>query len=198
MSLSQLLKAVVSRHYLPLLVSAALLPAPSLAGDGMPEALQSAGMVLMIRHAEAPGTGDPPGFELDDCSTQRNLSSAGRQQATGIGNWLRTHGVAQARVYSSQWCRCLDTARLMALGDVEPLPALNNFYQRPQDREPNLAALREFLDRQPRDGKLLVLVTHQVTINGLTGEYTPSGHGVLLRLEDGGGYSLAGSLDFRQ
>jgi broad specificity phosphatase PhoE len=200
MSFTLKLKAAVSkalRYLLPLVVLPGLLPSLAMASDDVVGALQSAGTVLMIRHAEAPGTGDPAGFRLDDCSTQRNLSEGGRQQAKVIGDWLRAQGIEQARVYSSQWCRCLDTARLMAVGDVKPLPGLNNFYQRPQDREPNLAALRRFLDQQPRDGGLLVLVTHQVTINGLTGEYTPSGHGVLLRLEDGGGYSLVGKLDFR-
>ena len=160
------------------------------------ERMQSGGAVLMIRHAEAPGTGDPPGFKLDDCSTQRNLSADGRLQAAAIGDWLRAHDVRRARVYSSQWCRCLDTARLIDVGEVMPLPALNNFYTRPQDREANLAALYAFLAEQPTDGELLVLVTHQVTISALTGEYTPSGHGALLGLGQGGRFTLIGKLDF--
>jgi len=160
--------------------------------------MQEGGAVLMIRHAEAPGTGDPAGFSVDDCRTQRNLSADGRQQAKAIGNWLRAKGIERARVYSSQWCRCLETARLMRVGEVRPLPALNSFYQRPQDREPNIAALRGFLAEQPPDGALLVLVTHQVTISALTGEYTSSGHGVLLSPGEGGTFNLAGKLDFGQ
>ena len=154
--------------------------------------------LLMIRHAEAPGTGDPAGFILDECRTQRNLNEDGKQQARAIGDWLRDRGTQHARVFSSQWCRCLDTARLMDLGEVSPLPALNSFYQRPQDREPNIAALRAFLTTLPSDGELLVLVTHQVTISALTGEYTSSGHGALLSPGKGGKYDLVGKLDFGQ
>ena len=75
-------------------------------------------------------------------------------------------------------------------------PALNSFYERPQDREPNLAALRRFLADQPRGGELLVLVTHQVTISALTGEFTASGHGVLLSLVSGGEAELVARVDF--
>jgi 8-oxo-(d)GTP phosphatase len=86
--------------------------------------------VLLLRHALAPGTGDPSGFQLEDCATQRNLSDAGREQARALGDRLRAAGVAEARVYSSRWCRCLETARLLELGPVEPEPALDSFFQR--------------------------------------------------------------------
>ena len=85
--------------------------------------LQQGGHVLMMRHAYAPGFGDPPGFQLDDCTTQRNLDTAGRAQASAIGDWLRRQGVQEAQVYSSLWCRNLETARLLNLGPVTPLPA---------------------------------------------------------------------------
>jgi hypothetical protein len=98
-------------------------------------ALKSGGGVLMIRHANAPGSGDPANFKIDDCATQRNLDERGRAQARAIGEVLRHHGIAKVRLYSSQWCRCLETARLMNLGDVQPLPALNSFFGRPDDRE---------------------------------------------------------------
>jgi broad specificity phosphatase PhoE len=161
------------------------------------ERMQQGGAVLMIRHAEAPGIGDPDDFSLDDCSTQRNLSERGRQQARDIGKWLRDRGITSARVYSSQWCRCLDTASLMDIGEVTPFAGLNNFFTVPEDRESNLAKLRDFLSSQPADGELLVLVTHQVTISAITGEYTDSGHGKLLGLDGNGNYSLLGTLDFR-
>jgi broad specificity phosphatase PhoE len=149
--------------------------------------LDRPGLVLMLRHAQAPGTGDPPGFRIGDCTTQRNLDEAGRQQARAIGDWLRSEGVsgAESRVYSSQWCRCLETAALLGLGEVTELPALNSFYERPQDRAPNLRQLQAFLRAQRADGPLIVLVTHQVTVTALTGVYPASGQGVLLALEPG-------------
>ncbi|MDX1541772.1 MAG: histidine phosphatase family protein, partial [Geminicoccaceae bacterium] len=98
-------------------------------------ALRSGEAVAMMRHALAPGTGDPAEFEIDDCSTQRNLSDRGRAQARAIGQRFRANGIERAEVGSSQWCRCLETARLLGLGDVEPMPALNSFF-RDRDRGP--------------------------------------------------------------
>jgi len=150
----------------------------------------------MIRHALAPGSGDPDNFRVGDCTTQRNLNERGRNQARRIGAWLRAGGIQAARVYSSQWCRCLETATLMAVGPVTELPTLNSFFERPQDREPNLSALRAFLARQPADGRLLVLVTHYVTIAGVTGAAVSSGEGVLLKFTAGGQLSVVRRLDF--
>ena len=151
------------------------------------EKLRDGGYVLVIRHALAPGIGDPENFHLDDCTTQRNLNDAGRRQARSIGDWLRSKGIERARVYSSQWCRCLETAKLLNLGPVTELPALNSFFRRTQDREPNLAALKDFLARQPSDGEPLVLVTHQVTITALSGEFASSGTGLLTVIGPDGG-----------
>ena len=146
--------------------------------------MQNGGTVLLLRHADAPGTGDPEGFRLDDCATQRNLSDAGREQARSIGAWLRGRGIEQARVYSSEWCRCLETAELLGLGPVTRLPALNSFFEHRADREPNLVALEAFLKDQPPNGEPIVLVTHQVTVTALTGIYPASGEAVLMRLSD--------------
>lgn len=140
------------------------------------------GRVLMLRHALAPGFGDPPQFKLGDCSTQRNLDATGRAQAVNLGKRLARAGVTRARVYSSQWCRCLDTARLLDLGRVTELPALNSFFDRPQDRAGNIAALRAFLARLHVKGPPVVLVTHQVTIRAITGELAVSGGGAILQL----------------
>jgi broad specificity phosphatase PhoE len=164
--------------------------------DQLVDLMQSGGAVLMIRHALAPGTGDPDHFKIGDCSTQRNLNEEGRRQASDIGDWLRVHGIQQARVYSSQWCRCLDTARLLKMGSVNELPALNSFYERPEDREPNLAALRAFIVENTQRGQLIILVTHQVTISGITNEWTDSGHAKLVRLDGDGHIVLQGSLAF--
>lgn len=169
------------------LVIAFLLSGAVCAADAMPLAeLAKPGRLLMLRHAHAPGTGDPPNFQLDDCATQRNLDTAGRAQAAQLGERLAQAGIAQARVYSSQWCRCLETARLLKLGAVEKLPALNSFYERPQEREASVAALRGFLAALPVDGPPVVLVTHQFTINAFTDAGTPSGGGSVFQLNGSG------------
>ena len=144
--------------------------------------LAKPGRVLMLRHALAPGVGDPTHFDLRNCSTQRNLDATGRLQAANLGRRLGRSGIAGVRVYSSQWCRCLETARLLGLGTVTELPALNSFFGRPRDRDANIAALRVFLEKLPVDGPPVVLVTHQVTIHAVTGAFAESGGGVLLQL----------------
>ena len=158
--------------------------------------MTSGGHILMIRHAYAPGTGDPAHFKIKDCATQRNLDDRGRTQARAIGNWLRSKGIAAANVYSSQWCRCLETARLLDLGTVAELPALNSFFELPQDREPNIRALRSFIARLDADGELIIWVTHFVTILEIAGEGVSSGEGVVLKLKGGGRYDVLGRLNF--
>jgi len=142
------------------------------------------GYVVMLRHALAPGTGDPARFTLGDCSTQRTLSEEGRDQARAIGQRLRQAGISKARVFSSQWCRCLSTAALLGLGQVEELPALNSFYgpNRPM-RAKRLSDLRAFLADQPTDGPLIILVTHQVTVSAITGTFVSSGGAKVLKLD---------------
>ena len=158
--------------------------------------MQSGNSVLMIRHALAPGVGDPEDFDVNDCSTQRNLDQRGRAQAQAIGQWLRDHGINNIKLYSSQWCRCMDTARLMDVGKVTPLPALNSFFESPADRVPNLAAVRKFIQDNSKPGELIVMVTHQVTISGITGKWTDSGHGKLVKVARNGDIQLSGELDF--
>ncbi len=156
---------------------------PARAAETVPLAeLARPGRMLMLRHANAPGFGDPPNFKLNDCSTQRNLDDAGRAQAAELGARLAKSGVTKAKVYSSQWCRCLETARLLKLGPPVELPALNSFFGRPQNRDANLSALRKFLAELPVDGPPVILVTHQVTVSALTGRGTVSGGGSLFEL----------------
>jgi broad specificity phosphatase PhoE len=159
------------------------------------ERLDEGGYVLMLRHATAPGVGDPDDFRLGDCATQRNLSDAGRAEARRLGERLRAHGIASAAVYSSQWCRCLETAELLDLGPVEPLPALNSFFARPDDRAPHLAALRRFLADLPEDGPPVILVTHQVTISAMTGRGAVSGEAVVLTADGTGRPPVAGTIE---
>ena len=166
---------------------------PAAAGQPLAE-LAKPGRLLMLRHATAPGNGDPPGFRLDDCATQRNLDAAGRRQAVELGQRLARAGIVRARVYSSQWCRCLETARLLGLGPVEPLPALNSFYPRPEERDARLATLRDFLARLPADGLPVVLVTHQFTITAFTAGPTASGGGSLFQLNGTGNPQWLGTL----
>ena len=162
----------------------------------MIERMKAGGHILMIRHALAPGTGDPANFRIGDCSTQRNLDDRGREQAGAIGKFLRSKGITSARVYSSQWCRCLETAELINMGTVTELPALNSFYELTRDREPNLKALRKFIAEQPFDGVLVILVTHLVTISAIANEGVSSGEGVLLKLSRDAPYKIVGRLDF--
>ena len=158
--------------------------------------LKAGGHILMIRHAMAPGNGDPLNFRIGDCSTQRNIDIFGRAQAQNIGKWLRTNGIDSARIYSSQWCRCLETAKLIGLGSVQELTALNSFYERIQNREPNLSALNDFISRQPLEGKLIIFVTHFVTIAALTDKSVSSGEGILLQLHRNAAYTVVGHLNF--
>jgi phosphohistidine phosphatase SixA len=181
---------------LALFIPSAALVSDAGAADELVDRLGSGGHVLMIRHAYAPGAGDPADFTIGDCATQRNLNDQGRDQARHIGDWLAKRGITSARVYSSQWCRCLQTAELIGLGPVVELPALNSFFERPQDREPNLAALRSFLAAQPADGDLIVLVTHYVTVSGIAGMGVGSGEGVVLELDGSGAYQVVGRIGF--
>ena len=149
--------------------------------------------MALLRHAIAPGTGDPSDFTLRDCSTQRNLSDQGREQAVRIGKRFRGHGIMTAGVYSSQWCRCLDTAELLDLGPVEELPALNSFFQDFGRRDAQTRALNDWLGGRQR-GRPLVLVTHQVNITALTGVYPASGELVVIHRRTDGTISVAGTI----
>lgn len=137
----------------------------------------------LMRHALAPGTGDPANFEVSDCSTQRNLSDTGRQQSKAIGTLFRDKGISSAAVFSSQWCRCQDTATLMALGPVTPLPIINSFFRDRQNAAPQTQALAKWLVTEKPTAPT-VLVTHQVNITALTGVYPASGDIVIIKLPD--------------
>ncbi len=169
----------------PLILSVALLavflpPAPA-AADARFARLSQAGIVAIVRHAHAPGSGDPANFSLDDCATQRNLDARGREQARRIGAAIRAGGAAVDRVLTSQWCRCRDTARLLDLAPVEELPALNSFFRTPSRAGRQTAELRQFLSDLPPD-ETAVLVTHYVNIRALTGRAVASGEVLLLEI----------------
>ena len=148
---------------------ALLLPGPAtLANDALWEALRAGGYVLLIRHASTdPGTGDPPGFKLDDCATQRNLSALGRAEAQRLGGEFKKRGIPVREVLSSRWCRCIETAQL-AFASAKPWSALDNTFQHPERREPQMRDVRRRLTEQVSGGNV-VLMTHGVNIQALTG-----------------------------
>jgi broad specificity phosphatase PhoE len=137
--------------------------------------------VLLLRHATAPGYGDPQEFVLGDCTTQRNLDQAGRREAQRWGALLRDKGVFNPKIFSSRWCRALESSEQMGLGSVEPLPALDSFFGHADRETEQTEALRELLDSLPPTPPV-VLVTHQVNITALTGVFPRSGEGLILAL----------------
>lgn len=143
------------------------------------------GAVGLMRHALAPGTGDPANFDLDDCATQRNLSEAGRAQARAIGAAIRGADIAIDHVWTSRWCRSRETARLLRLGDVTEVPALDSFFA-DRSREPDQSrAVRRALSALPADARA-ILVSHQVNITALTGIYPRSGEVVVIAISEDG------------
>ena len=143
------------------------------------------GTVIFLRHAVAPGSGDPKNFDLDDCQTQRNLDEAGRQQARAIGKHIAAAKLNLAGIYSSEWCRCLETALLLDLGAVTPFDGLNSFYQNHAPRDATLAKLNSKLANLPHNGAPVIMVTHYVTIQAVANIAVPSGGAVLYDLTTG-------------
>lgn len=150
--------------------------------------------VVLIRHATAPGVGDPPDFRLDDCSTQRNLSDEGRAEARRIGDEFRARHIRIGLVLMSQWCRTRETARL-AFGTEQPRdePAFNSFYSKGQSqRDAQTARAREILRRWNGPG-VLVVVTHQVNIQAIANVPAASAEGVVMRKDEKGELRVAGT-----
>ncbi|UYV19063.1 histidine phosphatase family protein [Halomonas qaidamensis] len=168
-------------------------PSNAYANETTWQALQEGGLVILMRHALAPGIGDPAGFELSQCDTQRNLSAQGRAQAEAIGRSFRDRDVPIALVYSSRWCRALETAELMALGRVESTPWLDSFFRQRSERDDRTQAAREHIAAWQGPGNLL-LVTHQVNITALTGGGVSSGEMIVVR-PTGDSFQVVGRLN---
>ena len=169
-----------------LLALCAILATSAAAQEADPlAALRQGAAVALVRHATAPGTGDPANFRLGDCSTQRNLSEAGRSEARALGERLRDAGIAEAQVYSSQWCRCLETAELLGLGEVEPLPILNSFFS-DRSRGPGQTEALRRLIAESDDGPPRLFVTHQVNISALADVFPRSGEIVVVSVDKPG------------
>ncbi len=157
------------------------------------EALRSGGYVGLMRHSTAPGSDDPPRFRLGDCETQRNLSDGGRAQAAEIGNRLRASGITQARVLSSQWCRCLHTAELLALGPVEELPILNSLVTFRREGSAMIRDTRAWIVEQDLSTPT-ILVTHQINIGALVRRYPAEGEIVVIQPTPAGGLHVVGTI----
>ncbi|MCZ6578974.1 MAG: histidine phosphatase family protein [Gammaproteobacteria bacterium] len=139
------------------------------------------GNVIFLRHAFAPGmdaNGQPAKFKIDVCSTQRNLDSTGREQATLIGDKFRQSGIKFEIIYSSQWCRCLETARLLNLGEVTPETSLNSGFKGLFKQVETLAKLRQNLESLNNENQLVLMITHRSVISAITGVYVNSGGAV--------------------
>jgi broad specificity phosphatase PhoE len=164
----------------------------AVADDAMWKLLASGGRVVLIRHAiTTPGVGDPAGMRLDDCSTQRNLTDAGRAHARAIGEAFRARKIAVDRVLSSPWCRCLETARL-AFARAEPSAPLGNLFGRPEKSQAQVQAMRGLVAAHRGSGNL-VLVSHGSTIGAFTGISPGTGEMVIVTPR-GDGFVVDGRL----
>ena len=136
--------------------------------------------IILIRHSLAPGGGDPQGFKIDDCDTQRNLNRKGIKQSKKIGQLFKKNKVPVDQVLSSQWCRCKDTAKY-AFGNFKEFTALNSTFQSPYNKnEPKqLKELYNFVKKWDGKGKNLVLVTHYSIITAVTNAVPGSGEIVI-------------------
>ena len=134
--------------------------------------------VIFLRHTLAPGIGDPNNFKLNDCSTQRNLNEKGRNQAILIGKKIIANNIKFNEILSSEWCRCIETIQNMNIGIWKNFSGLNSFYQGYYKKENVINSLRKKLNDISKD-ELVLMVTHQVVIEEITGIITDSGGMVL-------------------
>lgn len=175
-----------------LLLSAALAISPAHADETLWQLMAAGGQVLFVRHGQTtPGVGDPEGFTLEDCATQRNLSAEGRAQSQRLGAEFKRRGIPIGEVLSSPWCRCRETAQL-AFGRAKSWSALSNLFGRHGEAGRQLGALRpRIAAHKGRDN--LVLVSHGSTAAALTGEHPAMGE-VLVLTPAGRNFRVAGRL----
>ncbi len=151
------------------------------------------GYVLLLRHALAPGVGDPENFKLNDCSTQRNLSEIGRADAKAIGLWLKRRDIKIARVESSRWCRAKESAQLLDIGKVRLNSNLDSLFESadPAKSIQTIRVKKQIVDYRNKSG-LLVLVGHYINIGAVTGVGVESGEGVLVKADSKGKITVVG------
>jgi broad specificity phosphatase PhoE len=181
------------RAFLLLLFAAALSPARADEASAWAALRSGSAVVALMRHADAPGVGDPVGWRLGDCATQRNLSDQGRADARAAGVRLKTERVAITKLLSSPWCRCIDTAKLMNLGPVQIEPTFSNAFVLGDQRAELTAGAHALIGRWRGPGPLLV-VTHGANIQALTGRNPASGEIVVVAIGPGGVLREVGSL----
>ena len=178
-------------HIITSLLASALLALVALpAQASLASDLTDGQHVLLMRHADAPGYGDPSGYQLDQCSTQRNLGERGRKQAVILGQWLSTQGINSANVISSVWCRCVDTAKLLNKGVVTTSPALGSFFDDMSLAKQQTKDLEKLIQIQLQENPKtpLILVTHHVNIQAYAGKNVNVGDMVLVRVDKNGKY----------
>jgi broad specificity phosphatase PhoE len=181
------------KTFLATLLAALLCTPAARADEALWSLLRQGGQVVLVRHALTdPGVGDPPGFRVDACATQRNLSEQGRRDAQRLGEALRSRQVPVARVLSSPWCRCIDTARLVFGSSPQLEPALGNLFGRREREAPQVAALKKIVQAPPAQGNLF-LVTHGSTTLALTG-VSPGTAEMVVLTPQGDGFRVAGRL----
>ena len=156
-------------------------------------ALKSGNHLVLIRHALAPGFGDPDHFNLKDCNTQRNLNDVGRHQSRKVGDLFRSNGIQSAVVKSSQWCRCLETARLLDLGAISELPYLNSFFNNNKREHIQTEGIIQWIKNASLDTPT-VLVSHFVNIAALTGKGPEPGEVVFVQRLTDGSIKVIGSI----
>lgn len=151
------------------------------------------GYVLLLRHTIAPGVGDPENFKLNDCTTQRNLSSVGRQDAKAVGDWLKRRDIKITRVESSRWCRAKETAQLLGIGKVRLNANLDSLFESkdPAKAIQTVRVKKQIVDWRNKSG-LLVLVGHFVNIGAVAGVGVGSGEGVLVKADSKGKITVVG------
>jgi phosphohistidine phosphatase SixA len=148
----------------------------------------------LLRHSLAPGVGDPENFKVNDCSTQRNLSEVGRQDAQDVGAWLTRRQIKIARVESSRWCRAKETATLLNLGKVRLNRNLDSLFQESDlPNHPQTVKVRKQIVDHRNNRGLLILVGHYVNIAALTNTGVDSGEGVLVRANSKGVIRVVGA-----
>ena len=156
-----------------------LFPIKSYSNDIILAALEDGKKIVFIRHAIAPGNGDPDEFDINDCSSQRNLSEKGRNQSKKIGDFFRINKIKIDTVLSSEWCRCKDTAKL-AFGNFKTFSALNSFYEArfAKNKSEQIKELRNFINNWEDDSNLII-VTHFVVISALLNKGVSSGEMII-------------------
>ena len=156
-----------------------LLNKTSFADENIVEILKKGGNIIFIRHAIAPGNGDPQNFDISNCSTQRNLSKDGELQALKIGKFFKENDIKLTKVLSSEWCRCKDTAKI-AFGNYVTKNFLNSFYDErfSENKDKQISDFQKFIRNWNKTGNL-VFVTHYVVISEILNKATSSGEIVI-------------------